>query len=130
VTTATTADPFGDGTSLDAGGTAWAEYVPVPGRSDEFLGSDGQIRSRWQQVSTEMAGLGSHGLLARRTELSRLMRNEGATYNVTIDAQSRRRPWHLDPCPLVIDESEWAGLESAVAQRVALLDLIFADLYG
>jgi uncharacterized circularly permuted ATP-grasp superfamily protein/uncharacterized alpha-E superfamily protein len=130
VTTATTADPFEDGTALQAGGTAWAEYDPVPGRSDEFLGPDGQIRSRWHQVATEMAGLGSHGLLARRTELSRLMRNEGATYNVTIDAQSRRRPWHLDPCPLVIDEGEWAGLESAVAQRVALLDLIFADLYG
>jgi len=130
VTTATTADPFEDGTSLGAEGTAWAEYVPVPGRIDEFLGPEGQIRSRWQQVATEMAGLGPHGLLARRTELSRLMRNEGATYNVTIDAQSRRRPWHLDPCPLVIDESEWAGLESAVAQRVALLDLIFADLYG
>lgn len=130
MTTATTADPFEDGTALEAGRTAWAEYVPVPGRSDEFLAPDGQIRSRWQQVATEMAGLGSHGLLARRTELSRLMRNEGATYNVTIDAQSRRRPWHLDPCPLVIDESEWAGLESAVAQRVALLDLIFADLYG
>ena len=64
------------------------------------------------------------------TEVARLLRNEGATYNVTVDNQSRRRPWSLDPCPLVIDEAEWAGLESAVAQRVALLDLVFADIYG
>jgi uncharacterized circularly permuted ATP-grasp superfamily protein/uncharacterized alpha-E superfamily protein len=130
VTTATTAEPSEDGNAPGAGGTAWADYLPLPGRTDEFLGSDGTIRSRWNQVATEIAGLGPNGLLARRSELSRLMRNEGATYNVTLDQQSRRRPWSLDPCPLVIDEAEWSGLESAVAQRVALLDLIFADLYG
>ncbi len=62
--------------------------------------------------------------------MSRLLRNEGATYNVTVDNQSRRRPWRLDPCPLVIDEAEWSGLESAVAQRAALLELVFADIYG
>jgi uncharacterized circularly permuted ATP-grasp superfamily protein/uncharacterized alpha-E superfamily protein len=152
MTTATSAEPYGDGDALDGetgqrgGGAgrrdgdaagaadrvdeAWADYVPVPGRNDEFLGPDGTVRTRWKQVAAEMAGLGSTGLLSRRTELARLMRNEGATYNVTVDQQSRRRPWHLDPFPLVIDETEWAGLESAVAQRAALLDLIFADTYG
>ncbi len=130
VTTATTAEPFEDGNAFDPGGAAWSGYTPVPGRTDEFLGPDGAVRSRWKQVAADMAGLGRTGLLARRTELSRLLRNEGATYNVTVDNQSRRRPWLLDPCPLVIDEAEWAGLESAVAQRVALLDLVLADIYG
>ncbi len=77
-----------------------------------------------------MAGLGPSGLLARRSEVARLLRNEGATYNVTRDNQSRRQPWSLDPCPLVLEEAEWSSLESAVAQRVALLDLVFADIYG
>ena len=66
-----------------------------------------------------MAGLGPSGLLARRSEVARLLRNEGATYNVTLDNQSRRRPWSLDPWPLVVEEAEWSALESAVAQRVA-----------
>ncbi|MGD0391356.1 MAG: circularly permuted type 2 ATP-grasp protein [Acidimicrobiales bacterium] len=129
VTTATTAEPFEDGSAFAGAGT-WSGYTPVPGRTDEFLGPDGTVRTRWKQVAADMAGLGPNGLLARRSELSRLLRNEGATYNVTVDNQSRRRPWLLDPCPLVIDEAEWAGLESAVAQRVALLDLVFADIYG
>ena len=131
MTTATTAEPFEDGSAFEERReTAWSGYTPVPGRTDEFLGPGGAVRTRWKQVAADMAGLGPNGLLARRSELSRLLRNEGATYNVTLDNQSRRRPWLLDPCPLVIDEAEWAGLESAVAQRVALLDLVFADIYG
>ncbi len=39
-------------------------------------------------------------------------------------------PWTLDPVPLVLDPAEWTGLERAVAQRAALLDLVNADLYG
>ena len=41
-----------------------------------------------------------------------------------------RRPWALDLVPLVLDQSEWDHLGAAVAQRVALLDLVSADLYG
>jgi uncharacterized circularly permuted ATP-grasp superfamily protein/uncharacterized alpha-E superfamily protein len=102
----------------------------MTGRTDEYLGPDGTVRTRWKQVAAELAGLGPSGLLARRAELARLLRNEGATFNVTRDHQSRRQAWSLDPCPLVVDGVEWSGLESAVAQRVALLDLVFADIYG
>ena len=49
---------------------------------------------------------------------------------MAVDGDSLRRPWTLDPVPLVLDPAEWAGLERAVAQRSALLDLVNADLYG
>jgi len=88
------------------------------------------VREYWRQVADELAALGPSGLLARRDELARLLRNEGATYNVGRDGVSRRRPWSVDPVPFVLDESEWTGLEQAVSQRVALLDLVAADLYG
>ncbi|HEV3366939.1 MAG TPA: circularly permuted type 2 ATP-grasp protein, partial [Acidimicrobiales bacterium] len=105
-------------------------YTALPGRTDEYLGPDGTVRTRWKQVEVELAALGPDGLLARRNELARLLRNEGATYNVSGDVQSRRQPWSLDPCPLVVDEGEWTSLESAVAQRVSLLDAVVADVYG
>jgi uncharacterized circularly permuted ATP-grasp superfamily protein/uncharacterized alpha-E superfamily protein len=94
------------------------------------MGPDGTVRTRWKQVAAELDGLGAGGLLARRVEVDRLLRNEGATYNISRDHQSRRQPWSLDPCPLVLDETEWASLASGVAQRVALLDQVFADIYG
>ncbi len=130
MTTATSAGPLEGGDLPGPGVVSVPEYRVDPGRIDEYLGEDGAVRPRWKQVAAEMAGLGPSGLIARRSELARLLRNEGATYNVTRDNQSRRQPWSLDPWPLVLEEAEWSALESAVAQRVRVLDLVFADLYG
>jgi uncharacterized circularly permuted ATP-grasp superfamily protein/uncharacterized alpha-E superfamily protein len=132
VTALTRAGPRDDGAGPGPGVGAeeTGGYRSLPGRVDEFQGPDGTVRTRWKQVAAELAGLGPSGLLARRTELDRLLRNEGATYNVSEDGRSRRRAWSLDPCPLVVDEDEWSSLAGAVAQRVALLDLVFSDIYG
>jgi uncharacterized circularly permuted ATP-grasp superfamily protein len=54
-------------------------YPAIPGRTDEYLGPDGTVRTRWKQVEVELAALGPDGLVARRTEPARLLRNEGAT---------------------------------------------------
>jgi uncharacterized circularly permuted ATP-grasp superfamily protein/uncharacterized alpha-E superfamily protein len=107
-----------------------AAYVAPPGGVDEFLGPDGGVRAPWRQVAEALDGLGSDGLAAREEELARLLRNEGATYNVAEDHRSVRRPWTLDLVPLVLDHTEWSALEAAVAQRVALLDRVNDDLYG
>ncbi|MGO9029877.1 MAG: circularly permuted type 2 ATP-grasp protein [Acidimicrobiales bacterium] len=129
MTTTATAEPVGNdgqhpGTVLPDG------YATLPGRPDELVAADGSVRQRWRQVIGELAGLEPSGLMARRDELDRLLRNEGATYTVLNHAASRRRPWSLDPCPLVLDQAGWAALETAVAQRVRLLDLVLADIYG
>ena len=107
-----------------------AAYTPVAGRSDEYLGPDGAIRTRWKRVAAEFEALGREGLDDRRSELARLLRNEGATYNVTEGGRWRRQSWLLDPCPLVLEEDEWNTLDEAVAQRVLLLDEVLNDVYG
>jgi uncharacterized circularly permuted ATP-grasp superfamily protein/uncharacterized alpha-E superfamily protein len=107
-----------------------AGYAALPGRPDELLAPDGTVRPRWTGVIDELDSHSPDELLGRREELERLLRNEGATYTVHHDQASRRRPWSLDPCPLVLDPTEWAALETAVAQRVALLDLLLTDVYG
>lgn len=107
-----------------------AAYVAPPGRRDEFRDPDGSVRVRWRRVAEAVDGYGATGLRARRDELARLLRNEGATYNVATGGGSLRRPWTLDPVPMVLDPAEWDGLEAALAQRAHLLDLVLADLYG
>jgi uncharacterized circularly permuted ATP-grasp superfamily protein/uncharacterized alpha-E superfamily protein len=107
-----------------------AGYDAPDGRIDEFLAADGSVRPRWKQVATALDDFGRDGLVARRDELTRLLRNEGATYNAWVEGVSYRRPWTLDPVPLVLDTGEWEALERSVAQRAALLDLVNADLYG
>ena len=129
MTTAAPVGPLGSPDDTAPPGPVAGYHAP-PGRTDEFLDARGAVRTRWKQVAAAVDGYGRDGLLARREELARLLRNEGATYNVAVDGHSLRRPWTLDPVPLVLDPSEWAGLERAVAQRSAVLDLVNADLYG
>ena len=131
VTAVTSTEPQGGGSPRGTGGHGPPAYAAVPGRADEYLGPDGTVRTRWRQVAAEdWPAWGRAGSWSRRTELARLLRNEGATYNVNQGVESRRQPWTLDPCPLVVDGAEWSSLESAVSQRVALLDLVLSDIYG
>ncbi len=130
VTAATTTPATGGGFGPPTDGNLLTDYAPVEGRSDEYLGTDGRVRPRWTRVAAEFEALGRPGLVDRRSELARLLRNEGATYNVTDGDRWRRQPWLLDPCPLVLEEGEWSALEEAVAQRVSLLDEVLGDVYG
>lgn len=38
--------------------------------------------------------------------------------------------WELDPIPVVLDSTEWAGLANALSQRMRLIDLLLQDVYG
>ena len=130
MTTAAPVGPLGPPDDRPAAVSTVATYVAPPGRSDEFRAADGSVRPRWHPVAQALDEYGAPGLVSRRDELARLLRNEGATYNISVDGRSVRRPWTLDPVPLVLDPAEWGRLEAAVAQRSALLDLVNADLYG
>jgi uncharacterized circularly permuted ATP-grasp superfamily protein/uncharacterized alpha-E superfamily protein len=130
VTTAVPVGPLGPPDERSAAGSPVAAYVAPPGTRDEFRGADGAVRARWHQVAEALDSYGTAGLVSRRDELARLLRNEGATYNEAVNGDSLRRPWTLDPVPLVLDPVEWTRLERAVAQRATLLDLVHADLYG
>jgi uncharacterized circularly permuted ATP-grasp superfamily protein/uncharacterized alpha-E superfamily protein len=130
VTTTAPVGPLGSPEDRSAPPGPAAVYVAPPGGYDEFLGPDGTVRAPWHQVADALADFGPEGLASRNDELARLLRNEGATYNATIDGRSVRRPWALDPVPLVLDQTTWQSLEAAVVQRVTLLDLVVDDLYG
>jgi uncharacterized circularly permuted ATP-grasp superfamily protein/uncharacterized alpha-E superfamily protein len=130
VTTTAPVGPRGSPEDGAAPPAPTAAYAAPRGGYDEFLGPDGAVRAGWGPVAEALDGFGADGLASRHEELARLLRNEGATYNATVGGESVRRPWALDPVPLVLDPATWATLESAVAQRVTLLDLVAADLYG
>ncbi|MDM7829980.1 circularly permuted type 2 ATP-grasp protein [Cellulomonas edaphi] len=67
--------------------------------------------------------------LARaREDAERLLADHGVTYGA--DRPEGAGPWRLDPVPVMVDETEWAGLEAALVQRAELLDAVLADVYG
>jgi len=105
-------------------------YPTAAGGYDEMLDADGQIRPHWQYLIRALRTLGTNELERRGAEASKLLRENGVTYNVYSDPAGKSRPWQLDPVPLLVSSEEWATIESGLQERAELLNLILADIYG
>src|SRR4030095_5445105 len=105
-------------------------YQPSGAVPDEWMASDGQLRSHCETFVRSLESLGRHELASRWENAKRTLRDNGVTYNVYGDPQGIDRPWTLDMVPLVIPPSEWIQLEAALIQRARVLNLILADIYG
>ncbi|MGU3294479.1 circularly permuted type 2 ATP-grasp protein [Williamsia sp. M5A3_1d] len=106
---------------------------------DELIDAAGAVRPQWEGLVAGVTRTGEAGLTRTATRLRTMVADEGITYTPTGDrvaspsASAPPQPaqlWELDSVPLVIDGDEWAGLESAVAQRALLLDRLLVDIYG
>ena len=105
-------------------------YLPLADRYDEMRTADGQVRPHWQYLLDALRTLGPIGIEERCREASRLIRDNGVTYNPNGDPQGMSRPWELDLLPVLIRSEEWAELERGLVQRAELFNLILLDLHG
>ena len=96
---------------------------------DEIYDLQGNIRPHWQKVIEGVSSLGVEKLQTRHQQALRILRDDGATFNLNSDPMSPNM-WSLDIIPHVIDPNEWHFIETGLAQRSVLFDLIFRDLYG
>ena len=106
-----------------------AGYTPVPGRHDEMMSPDGELRPVWQSVLEATMHLGLSGLEQRQRDAQRLLRTDGMTWRAPAAFDSTP-PWRLDPLPVVLHSDEWATVENGLIQRAELMAAILADLYG
>ena len=102
-------------------------YVADPGRHDEMVGDDGELRDHWRYVIGSLRLLGRAELADRRSEAHQLLRQDGAAHT---GGSGPAGPWHLDPVPVLVASDEWATVEAGLVQRAELLDLVLADIYG
>ncbi|MGE3540170.1 MAG: circularly permuted type 2 ATP-grasp protein [Candidatus Tectimicrobiota bacterium] len=103
--------------------------VPAATYDEAFLRT-GLPRPHWQHTVQMLENLGSAELSLRWEQARGLIRDNGITYNVYGDPQGMQRPWELDAVPLVIAAAEWQQLETALIQRVQVLNTLLADVYG
>lgn len=104
-------------------------YQPVADRHDEAHFADGSIRPHWDYVLNAIDQLGPDALGDRQRKAQRILRDDGATYTVYSQPENSRI-WGLDPVPLIIDSEEWSSIELGLLERVELLNMLLADLYG
>ncbi len=98
---------------------------------DEVYDAQGEVRPSWQYVMESLSGLGVQALRDRCAKARRILRDDGATYNVYSDHFRKQGSiWGLDLVPSVISSEEWGTIESGLLERAELFNLLLKDLYG
>lgn len=105
-------------------------YSPDPTGYDELLDRAGEVRPHWRYLATALEGLGASALVQRARAVDRALRDHGVTFRLHDEAHASRRPWALDPIPLVMDSADWAAIEDGLRQRAELFNAVLTDLYG
>jgi uncharacterized circularly permuted ATP-grasp superfamily protein/uncharacterized alpha-E superfamily protein len=105
-------------------------YSGEAGVFDEAVDGQGGLREAYRAFAGAAPNLGAAELKRRHETARRIIQEQRITYNVHGDPLGMERPWQLDPLPLLMGAAEWRHLETALIQRVTLLNLILADCYG
>ena len=107
----------------------FAGYRPVPDAHDEAW--DGTaLRPQYQQLIDQLDQMGLFEFSRRWKQARRTFRDNGIAYSGYSGDAARPRFWKLDALPVLIESSEWAKVQAAIAQRAKLLNLLLCDLYG
>ncbi|MBN9025265.1 MAG: circularly permuted type 2 ATP-grasp protein [Rhizobiales bacterium] len=107
-----------------------ANYRPLAGVADEFIGPDGSIRPHWMRFVESMAQLGPSEVQHRFGLADRHLADSGVVLRVYGAENGDERPWPLSHVPFLIEPKEWSRLEAGLIQRAKLLDAVLADAYG
>ncbi len=108
----------------------FGQYAGTAKHYDEVFAAPGKLRTHWRRFTELTAALGKEEYGRRWDQARRLLEQNGLTYPDPSDPTSQRRPWELDPYPLLLPANEWRSIAAALRQRAKLLDLVLRDVYG
>lgn len=104
-------------------------YQPSRTGVDEAVGADNVPKQHWQYMLDSLKTLGPKALEERQAKAQRILRDDGATYNI-YDEDSPSQTWGLDLVPSLISSSEWSTIESGLLERAELFNALLKDIYG
>ncbi|MFN9719875.1 MAG: circularly permuted type 2 ATP-grasp protein, partial [Planctomycetota bacterium] len=90
----------------------------------------GMPRQHWQKFLNGLRNVTVDEFARRNQQADRMLRENGVTYHLATEGGDGARPWRLDLLPMLTTAADWAVLESALAQRATVLNLLIADIYG
>ncbi len=108
------------------------EYRSLSGlhELDEACAQDNSIKPQWGYLLNSLRDLGPEVLREREQKARRILRDDGATYNIYGREPAPSSNWELDPVPYIIDSEDWGGIEAGLLERAELFNLVLRDLYG
>lgn len=105
-------------------------YRKAKAHVDEVFTPTGEQREHWNYLLESLKTLGAGGLSDRQAKALRILRDDGATYNIYGDSASLSRTWELDLVPALISSGQWNKIESGLLERAELLNALLKDIYG
>ena len=106
------------------------QYQPGSGLLDEAWSPSGELKPGWDYLLSSIGDLGAEVMRNREEKARRILRDDGATYNIYGKPGSPSASWELDPVPYVISSEDWADIEAGLLERAELFNLILRDIYG
>ena len=83
------------------------DYFNIHQSYGELIGEDGKIRPHWETFFKSYAELGEEEMISRDSDTSRLLKENGVTYNIYGDPNGLNRPWKLDNIPFLLSREDW-----------------------
>jgi uncharacterized circularly permuted ATP-grasp superfamily protein/uncharacterized alpha-E superfamily protein len=105
-------------------------YNSLPGLLDDSCTEDGHHKPEWEYLLNSLGDLGPRALRDRQQKARRILRDDGASYNIYGGEGSPSTSWELDLVPFVIGSEDWAKIEAGLLERAELYNLILRDIYG
>ncbi|MDF7822417.1 circularly permuted type 2 ATP-grasp protein [Pontiellaceae bacterium B12227] len=105
-------------------------YKPIAGTYSELMDTNGAVRPQWKPMLNQLNAYGTTNISNRWSRAQRVIAQNGVTYSAFDDPKDTRRPWELDPIPMIISPDEWDFISDGLIQRMHLLNTMLADLYG
>ncbi len=105
-------------------------YKSRPGLLDDACTPEGRVKPEWEYILGSLRDLGAEVLREREQKARRILRDDGATFNIDSGDGSPSSSWELDPVPYIIGSEDWARIEAGLLERSELFNLILRDLYG
>ncbi len=106
------------------------DYLSNQYSYNEMIGQDGTLRPHWEAFFQSFNKLGTAEMQNRNSEIFRLLKENGVTYNIYGDSAVENRDWNVDSIPYLVSKEEWEKAEAALIQRAELLNLLLQDIYG
>lgn len=103
---------------------------PPESTPDEVYTPEGNIKPEWSYLLNSFNDLGANTLNERNEKARRILRDDGATYNIYDKGVTEGSQWELDLVPSIIGSENWADIEAGLLERAELFNLILRDFYG
>ena len=107
-----------------------SQIYPFSGLNDEVYTAEGKVRDHWRYLLESIETLGADAFDERQQKALRILRDDGATYNIYNNAKSPNKTWNLDLVPALIASEEWGQIEAGLLERAELFNYILKDIYG